>query len=160
MLQQTIYYRLSPKFEEVFNKNSYGFRPRKNAHQAVSAAQEYLNDGLNKIIELDLEKFFDRVNHQKLLTLLSKTIADKRVLKLISTYLKSGIMEGGVVSQRLEGTPQGSPLSPLLSISSLMRWIKNSVNGGTNLCAMPTIAASMLKVIKQHKECCKVLPAT
>jgi RNA-directed DNA polymerase len=115
MLQQAIYQWLSPMYEEEFDKDSYGFRPGKNAHQAVLTAQGYLNAGYTWIIELDLEKFFDKVNHQKLMHLLSQKVEDKRTMLLINAYLKSGIMEGGLVSQRIEGTPQGSPLSPLLS---------------------------------------------
>ena len=115
MLQQAIHQALSPGYEEQFDKNSFGFRPGKNAHQAVLTAKEYINAGYDWIIELDLEKFFDTVNHQKLMALLSNTVKDKRTLKLINAYLRSGVMEGGIVSQRIEGTPQGSPLSPLLS---------------------------------------------
>jgi RNA-directed DNA polymerase len=113
--QQAISQWLSPKYEAEFSVNSYGFRPGRNAHQAVLQAKKYLEEGKEWIIELDLEKFFDRVNHDKLMGLLSKRIEDKRTLKLIRSYLNSGIMEGGVVSPRIEGTPQGSPLSPLLS---------------------------------------------
>jgi RNA-directed DNA polymerase len=112
MLQQAMYLVLSPIYEEEFDKHSYGFRPGKNAHQAVKTAQGYLNEGYNWIIELDLEKFFDKVNHQKLMHLLSQKVKDKRTLLLINSYLKSGIMAGGLVSQRVEGTPQGSPLAP------------------------------------------------
>lgn len=115
MIQQAIYQALSPMYEEEFDKHSYGFRPGKNAHQAVQTSQGYLNEGYSWIIELDLEKFFDKVNHQKLMHLLSQKVKDKRTLLLINAYLKSGIMEGGLVSQRIEGSPQGSPLSPLLS---------------------------------------------
>lgn len=115
MIQQAIYLALSPMYEEEFDKHSYGFRPGKNAHQAVQTAQGYLNEGYTWIIELDLEKFFDKVNHQKLMHLLSLKVEDKRTLLLINAYLKSGILEGGLESQRIEGTPQGSPLSPLLS---------------------------------------------
>lgn len=115
MVQQAIYQWLSPIYEEEFDRDSYGFRPGRNAHQAVLTAQGYLNEGYTWIIELDLEKFFDKVNHQKLMHLLSQKVEDKRTLVLINAYLKSGIMEGGLVSQRIEGTPQGSPLSPLLS---------------------------------------------
>ena len=115
MLQQAIHQVLGPMYEEQFDKNSFGFRPGKNAQQAVLTAKEYINAGYDWIIELDLEKFFDKVNHQKLMSLLSSTVKDKRTLKLINAYLRSGIMEGGMVSQRIEGTPQGSPLSPLLS---------------------------------------------
>ena len=115
LLQQAIAQWLSPKNEEGFSKYSYGFRPGRNAHQAVLQAQTYLNEGYEYVIELDLEKFFDKVNHDKLMGLLAKQITDKRTLKLIRSYLTSGIMEGGLTSPRTEGTPQGSPLSPLLS---------------------------------------------
>ena len=115
LLQQAIAQWLSPKYEEEFSNYSYGFREGRNAHQAVLRARQNLNEGYEWIIELDLEKFFDRVNHDKLMGLLAKRIEDKLTLKLIRSYLNSGIMEGGMVSQRVEGTPQGSPLSPLLS---------------------------------------------
>ena len=113
--QQAIAQWLSPKYEEEFSNYSYGFREGRNAHQAVLQAQQYLNEGYDWVIELDLEAFFDRVNHDKLMGLLVNKITDKGTLKLIRSYLNSGIMEGGVVSPRTEGTPQGSPLSPLLS---------------------------------------------
>jgi len=115
LLQQAVAQWLGPRYEEEFSDYSYGFRERRNAHQAVMQAQENLNEGYEWIIELDLEKFFDKVNHDKLMGLLAKKITDKRILKLIRSYLTSGIMEGGVASPRTEGTPQGSPLSPLLS---------------------------------------------
>jgi RNA-directed DNA polymerase len=115
LLQQAIAQWLSPMYEEEFSNYSYGFREGRNAHQAVLQAQQNLNEGYEWVIELDLEKFFDRVNHDKLMGLLAKKISDKRTLKLIRSYLNSGIMTDGVVSPRTEGTPQGSPLSPLLS---------------------------------------------
>ena len=115
LLQQAIAQWLSPQYEEEFSNYSYGFRERRNAHQAVMQAQVNLNEGYEWVIELDLEKFFDRVNHDKLMGLLAKKLTDKRTLKLIRSYLTSGIMTDGVVSPRTEGTPQGSPLSPLLS---------------------------------------------
>jgi RNA-directed DNA polymerase len=115
LLQQAIAQWLGPKNEEKFSNYSYGFRPGRNAHQAVLQAQVYLNEGYEYVIELDLEKFFDKVNHDRLMSMLAKQIADKRTLKLIRSYLTSGIMEGGVVSPSTKGTPQGSPLSPLLS---------------------------------------------
>ena len=115
LIQQAIAQWLSPQYEEVFSNYSYGFREGRNAHQAVLQAQSNLNEGYEWIIELDLEKFFDRVNHDRLMSLLAKKITDKGTLKLIRGYLTSGIMEDGVVSPRAEGTPQGSPLSPLLS---------------------------------------------
>lgn len=115
VVQQAIHQVLSPMYEKDFSSHSYGFRRGKNAHHAVKAAESYLNAGYIWVVEVDLEKFFDRVNHQKLLHLLSKRVKDSNVLKLISLYLKSGILEGDVLSTRKEGTPQGSPLSPLLS---------------------------------------------
>lgn len=115
LLQQAIAQSLSLKYEEQFSKHSYGFRPGKNTHQAVMQAQSYLNEDKTWVVELDLEKFFDKVNHDRLMSVLSRTVKDKPTLKLIRSYLTSGILEGGMVSQRTEGTPQGSPLSPLLS---------------------------------------------
>ena len=115
LLQQAIAQWLSPKYEEEFSNYSYGFRESRNAHQAVLQAQTNLNEGYECVVELDLEKFFDRVNHDKIMGLLAKKITDKRTLKLIGSYLNSGIMEDGVVIPRTEGTPQGSPLSPLMS---------------------------------------------
>jgi RNA-directed DNA polymerase len=115
LLQQALHQWLSPQYEPEFSANSYGFSEGRNAHQAVLQAQKYLEEGKEWIIELDLEQFFDRVNHDKLMGLLAKRIEDKRTLKLIRSYLNSGIMEGGLVSQRIEGVPQGSPASPLLS---------------------------------------------
>ena len=115
LVQQSIAQWLSPKYEEQFSKQSYGFRPKRNAHQAVMQAKKYITSGKTYVIEMDLEKFFDKVNHDRLMSVLSEKISDKRVLQLIRSYLTSGIMEGGIVSQQQEGTPQGSPLSPLLS---------------------------------------------
>jgi RNA-directed DNA polymerase len=115
LLQQGISQWLIHHYEPNFSQYSYGFRPERNAHQAVLQAQTYLNEGKTHVIELDLEKFFDRVNHDKLMGLLSQKVKDVRILRFIRQYLRSGIMEGGLLSQRLEGTPQGSPLSPLLS---------------------------------------------
>lgn len=115
LLQQSISRWLNQFYEPYFSAFSYGFRPNKNAHQAVLQAQTFLNEGKSYVIELDLEKFFDKVNHDKLMGLLMRKITDKATLQLIRQYLRSGIMEAGLVSQRIEGTPQGSPLSPLLS---------------------------------------------
>ena len=115
VIQQSISQWLGLKYEGDFHDNSYGFRAHRNAHQAVSKAQEYLNSGYTWVVELDLEKFFDQVNHDKLMHLLSKKINDRRTLKLIGKYLRCGIMENGLEQKRIKGTPQGSPLSPLLS---------------------------------------------
>lgn len=115
LIQQAIAQWLSPKYEGTFSENSFGFRPQRNAHQAVMQAKHYLQEGKTWVIEIDLEKFFDKVNHDHLMSTLAKRISDKPTLKLIRSYLRSGIMDGGTVSQQTEGTPQGSPLSPLLS---------------------------------------------
>lgn len=114
-IQQAIHQWLNPQCDGEFSENSYGFRSNRNAHQAVYQAQKFLNEGKTWIVEIDLEKFFDKVNHDKLMSLVEKKISDKRTLRLVRQYLKSGIMEGGTMSPRIEGTPQGSPLSPLLS---------------------------------------------
>jgi RNA-directed DNA polymerase len=115
LLGQAIHQWLSPQYEPGFSESSYGFREGRNAHQAVEQAEKYLEEGKVWVVEMDLEKFFDHVNHDKLMGLLAKRIEDKRTLKLIRSYLNSGIMEGGLISTRQEGTPQGSPLSPLMS---------------------------------------------
>lgn len=115
LIQQAVHQVLSPYYEPTFSENSYGFRPGKSAHQAIEQALSYLNEGSKYIVDIDLEKFFDKVNHDYLMHLISQRIADKGVLKLIRRYLQSGVMVDGVVTANREGTPQGGPLSPLLS---------------------------------------------
>lgn len=115
LVQQSIHQILSVAYERIFSENSYGFRAGKNAHQALKQAAAYVAAGKSFVIDLDLEKFFDEVNHHRLLWLLSTRIGDKRLLQLLQRYLKAGMMQGGMVEQRIKGTPQGSPLSPLLS---------------------------------------------
>jgi len=114
-IQQAIAQVLSSIYDPTFSDHSYGFRPNRSAHGAVKKAQGYIADGNRWVVDIDLEKFFDRVNHDKLMGLLAKRIEDKRLLKLIHKYLKTGIMINGVVTDNEEGTPQGGPLSPLLS---------------------------------------------
>ena len=113
-IQQSILQVLQPMFDPTFSQHSFGFRPRRNAHQAVCEAQEYIQAGKRVVVDVDLEKFFDRVNHDVLMGRLAKRITDKRMLGLIRCYLNAGIMANGVVRERHEGTPQGGPLSPLL----------------------------------------------
>lgn len=115
LIQQALHQVLSPLFEPGFSESSYGFRPGRSAPQAVAQARRYVAEGRRWVVDLDLEKFFDRVNHDILMSRLARRISDKRVLRLIRRYLQSGMMVGGVVGQRVEGTPQGGPLSPLLS---------------------------------------------
>ena len=114
-LQQAIAQALTPLFEPLFSASSYGFRPGRSAHQAIEQAQEYIRAGYEWVVDLDLEKFFDRVNHDMLMARVARVVKDKRVLKLIRAYLNSGVMVNGVVMDTEEGTPQGGPLSPLLS---------------------------------------------
>lgn len=114
-IQQAVLQVLQPIFEPTFSESSYGFRPHRSAHQAVQAAQAHIHSGKGWVVDMDLEKFFDRVNHDILMSRVARQVRDKRVLKLIGDYLRAGMLEGGVVSARTEGTPQGGPLSPLLS---------------------------------------------
>ncbi|HOV36801.1 MAG TPA: group II intron reverse transcriptase/maturase [Dysgonamonadaceae bacterium] len=115
IIQQAIAQVQSPLYERTFSDHSYGFRPHRSAHQALQKGREYVASGRRIVVDMDLKTFFDVVNHDRLMYRLSETIGDKTLLKLIRKYLQSGIMVDGVVSQRTEGTPQGSPLSPLLS---------------------------------------------
>jgi RNA-directed DNA polymerase len=115
LIQQALNQALQPIFDPDFSNSSYGFRPGRSAHQAVLQAREYAANGYRWVVDMDLEKFFDRVNHDILMARLARKIKDTRVLKLIRRYLTAGMMTGGLVSQRVQGTPQGGPLSPLLS---------------------------------------------
>lgn len=115
LIQQALHQVMSPLFEAEFSNHSYGFRPGRSAAQAVQQARIYVEEGRRWVVDADLEKFFDRVNHDILMSRVARKIEDKRVLKLIRGYLQAGIMEGGIATARSEGTPQGGPLSPLLS---------------------------------------------
>lgn len=115
LIQQAVHQVLSPYFEPSFSEMSYGFRPHRSAQQAVLKAREYVRAGGRWVVDLDLEKFFDRVNHDVLMSRLARRIKDKRVLRLIRRYLQAGMMSNGLTTARREGTPQGGPLSPLLS---------------------------------------------
>jgi len=115
LIQQAILQVLQPRFDPTFSEHSYGFRPGRSAQQAILAAQRYVQDGRNVVVDVDLEAFFDRVNHDVLMGRLAKRIEDKRLLKLIRRYLEAGMMADGIATARAEGTPQGGPLSPLLA---------------------------------------------
>ncbi len=115
LIQQAIQQVLTPIFDPTFSDSSYGFRSGRSAHQAVLVAQEFIKSGRRWVVDMDLEKFFDRVNHDILMSRIARKIKDKRLLRIIRKYLQAGMMTDGLVSQRVEGTPQGSPLSPLLS---------------------------------------------
>jgi RNA-directed DNA polymerase len=115
LIQQAMQQVLSEEYEPKFSDHSYGFRPGRSAHDAVRRAQGYVEDGNEWVVDMDLAKFFDTVNHDRLMSRLKRDIEDKRVLWLVNQYLKAGVMVDGVVVERYEGTPQGGPLSPLLS---------------------------------------------
>jgi RNA-directed DNA polymerase len=114
-VQQAVLQVLQKRWDPTFSEHSHGFRPGRSAKQAVHKAQQYIAEGYRWVVDLDLEKFFDRVNHDRLLAAVAERVADKRMLKLIRAFLKAGVMEDGLVSAVDEGTPQGGPLSPLLS---------------------------------------------
>ncbi|MGB7641079.1 MAG: group II intron reverse transcriptase/maturase [Terriglobales bacterium] len=114
-IQQAVMQVLQRRWDRTFSEHSYGFRPGRSAHQAVAQAQQYIADGYGWCVDFDLEKFFDRVNHDKLMGQVAKRVADKRLLQLIRAFLNAGVMENGLVGPSVEGTPQGGPLSPLLS---------------------------------------------
>jgi group II intron reverse transcriptase/maturase len=124
LVQQGIAQVLQPMFEKTFSENSYGFRPGRNAHQAIKKAKAYYEEGHTKIVDLDLAQYFDTVNHDILINMLREEVKDERVIKLIRKYLKSGVMEGGLISPTEAGTPQGGNLSPLLSNIYLTKFDK------------------------------------
>lgn len=115
LIQQAVHQVISPIFEKDFSESSYGYRPKRSAQQAVEAARRYVSEGRRWIVDIDLEKFFDRVNHDILMARVARKVKDKRILLLIRRYLQAGIMEDGLTKASTEGTPQGGPLSPLLS---------------------------------------------
>ena len=115
LIQQAMMQVLQKRWDKTFSEHSYGFRPGRSAHQAVRQAQKYIAEGNSWVVDIDLEKFFDRVNHDILMSRIALRVKDKRVLRLIRRFLTAGVLEGGLVSPSTEGTPQGGPLSPLLS---------------------------------------------
>lgn len=114
-VQQAVMQVLQRQWDPTFSNHSYGFRPQRSAHQAVAQAQQYIAEGHQWVVDLDLEQFFDRVNHDKLMGQIAKRVEDKRLLRLIRAFLNAGVMENGLVRPSVKGTPQGGPLSPLLS---------------------------------------------
>ena len=115
LIQQAMHQVLVEEFEATFSEHSYGFRPGRSAHDAVKAAREHIEAGYRWVVDIDLERFFDTVNHDRLMARMKEEVKDKRVLRLVNEYLKAGVMINGVVMESEEGTPQGGPLSPLLS---------------------------------------------
>jgi len=115
MIQQAILQQLQPLWDPTFSEHSYGFRPGRSAHQAVAQTQAYVIEGYRFVVDIDLAKFFDRVNHDRLMAAVAARVADRRLLRLIRSFLTAGVLNNGVFEDSREGTPQGGPLSPLLS---------------------------------------------
>ncbi|MBL8297190.1 MAG: hypothetical protein JNN30_02475 [Rhodanobacteraceae bacterium] len=134
LIQQALLQILQPIVEPTFTESSYGFRPGRNAHQAVRAAQRYVQEGRTWVVDIDLEKFFDRVNHDRLMSRVARYVDDDRVLKRIWRYLEAGLMRDGVIQARSMGTPQGGPLSPLLSNILLTDWDREREKRGHAFC--------------------------
>lgn len=134
LIQQAIHQELNRYYDPHFSEHSYGFRPGRDAHQAILQASLYIKQGKEWVVDIDLEKFFDKINHDRLMQRLSKGIGDKRLLRLINAYLKAGLMAGGIVEQRTAGTPQGGPLSPLLSNIVLDELDKELERRGHSFC--------------------------
>lgn len=134
LIQQALLQVLQPIFEPGFSESSYGFRPGRNANQAVQAAQRYVRAGKRFVVDLDLEKFFDRVNHDILMSRVAREVKDERVLKLIRRYLQAGLMQDGLIKPRTQGSPQGGPLSPLLSNILLTDLDRELVRRGHSFC--------------------------
>ncbi len=133
-IQQATSQVLTRYYDPTFSEHSYGFRPKRSAHQAIVQSAKYIKEGKEWVVEIDLEKFFDKINHDRLLQRLSKGIGDKRLLRLIKQYLKAGMMNNGMEEQRISGTPQGSPLSPLLSNIVLDELDKELERRGHSFC--------------------------
>lgn len=134
LVQQAIHQQLSIYYEPIFSEHSYGFRPGRSAHQAVLQASAFIKEGKEWVVDIDLAKFFDKINHDRLMQRLSKGIGDKRLLRLINAYLRAGMMTDGLVEQRIAGTPQGGPLSPLLSNIVLDELDKEIEGRGLSFC--------------------------
>lgn len=134
LIQQALLQVLNPVFDPGFSESSYGFREGRSAHQAILQAREYVKAGKSWVVDIDLEKFFDRVNHDMLMARVARKVKDKRVLKLIRGFLNAGVMENGLVSPTREGTPQGGPLSPLLSNIMLDDLDKELERRGLSFC--------------------------
>ena len=140
LVQQGILQVLEPLLDPTFSESSYGFRPRRNAHQALRQAQEYVAEGREIVVDLDLEKFFDRVNHDILMSRLARRVADKRLLRIVRRFLKAGMMQNGVCVRRYEGTPQGSHYRRSCAICYWTTWTRSWNAGATASAGTPMTA--------------------
>jgi group II intron reverse transcriptase/maturase len=152
--QQALHQVLSPIFEPDFSASSYGFRPGRNAHQALKAARQQVAAGKRWVVDMDLEKFFDRVNHALLMGKLAQKIEDAHVLKLIRRYLEAGMMQEGLTSPRAEGAPRGGPLSPLLSNIVLYSSWTGNWNGAAALSAATPMTATCMCAVNARASGC------
>lgn len=143
LIQQALHQVLSSLCEPEFSESSFGFRPGRSAHQAVCQARDYVAEGRRFVVDLDLEKFFDKVNHDVLMSRIARKVEDKRVLRLIRRYLESGVLCGGLMSQRTQGTPQGVHYLLFCPISYWMIWTRNWRDGAMRFVATVMIANSM-----------------
>lgn len=132
LIQQALHQVLSPHFEPYFSESSYGFRPQRSAHQGLLKARQYVREGRRWVVDIDLEKFFDRVNHDVLMSRLARRIKDKRVLRLIRRYLQAGIMSNGLTTARREGTPQGGPSHHCCRTFCSTSWTRSWNDAGTS----------------------------
>ncbi len=146
VIQQAVLQRLQPLWDPMFSEHSFGFRPGRSAHQAVARAQAHVAEGCRFVVDIDLSKFFDRVNHDRLMARLAERVEDRRVLRLIRSFLTAGVMDEGVFAASEEGTPQGGPLSPLLSNIVLDELDRELDAGATGSCVMRMIATSTCAV--------------
>ena len=144
-VQQAIAQVLMRIYDPHFSEHSYGFRPNRSAHDAIEQVLEYLDDGYQWVIDLDIEKYFDTVNHDKLISIIRERVNDKTTLHLIRSFLKAGIMEDGLVKPNKIGVPQGGPLSPIRPIFTWIKWIENWNKEVYALCVMPMTAISLSK---------------
>ena len=148
LVQQAINQVLTPIYERQFSKTSYGFRPKRGCHDALRKAQKIVSEGYIYVVDLDLERFFDTVSHSKLIEILSRTIKDGRVISLIHKYLRSGVINRGMFERSTEGTPQGGPLSPLLSNIML-----NELETWTPLCPLRRRCDDILQIQTCRQTC-------
>ena len=146
LIQHALHQVMQPLYEPTFSRASYGFRPKHTAHQAVGRVQEYIREGKRWVVDIDLENFFDRVNHDVLMSRVARVVSDVRVLKLIRRFLEAGMMREGLVQARKEGTPQGGPLSPLLSNILLRTWTGSWKGASSRFAASRMTATSTCAV--------------